>query len=150
MNTFKKQRLNLVPAGSLNTDQFYSFSKMQKTNENKPSSVCESKTVLGVNSDVLTADTHPVKQRHGVKQKRKHERCGPQEFTPLWELLLQEPAETKVAADTGKRQTYIGNSLLVCYHLIVSYWCYISITVKLLHKRFNRPSPRVAGQTGAE
>lgn len=41
------------------------------------------------------ADTHPVKQRSGVKYKWKHKRSRPQNFTSLRELQLQEPVETE-------------------------------------------------------
>lgn len=80
----------------------------------------------------MAADTHPVKQRHGVEQKGKHEGSGPQELAPLGEAMLQEPADTKAAAETGnggrtaasqRRKATSGEIL---------------------------PSPRVAGEAGAE
>lgn len=39
-------------------------------------------------------DTHPVKQRNGVKYKRNDKRSGPYSFTSLWELQLEEPVDT--------------------------------------------------------
>ena len=42
-----------------------------------------------------SADTHPVEQRSSVKYEWKHKRSCSENFTPLWELQLQEPVEKK-------------------------------------------------------
>lgn len=38
-------------------------------------------------------DTHTVEQRSRVEDEGDHEGSRPQNFAPLWELQLQEPAE---------------------------------------------------------
>lgn len=43
----------------------------------------------------VNAESHPVKERTSVIYEGKHERSCPQNFTPLWELQLQEPVETE-------------------------------------------------------
>lgn len=49
----------------------------------------------------MNTDTHPVKQRNGVEYKWKDERSRPQNFTPLWELQLQEPVRTNTGGDSS-------------------------------------------------
>lgn len=101
----------------------------------------------------LKSDTHPVKQRHRVKQKGKHERSGPQKFTPLWEPLLQEPAD-KSGRRNGKMAD-AANCRGSSENLRLDGEIYRDGSASPSHwngcgRDFHGPSPRVAGQTGAE
>lgn len=56
------------------------------------------------------ADSHPVKERTSVKYKGKHECSRPQNFTPLWELQLQEPVETEEEGEGDQCHLSVINS----------------------------------------
>lgn len=46
-------------------------------------------------------DTHPVEERSRVEDEGDHEGSRPQNFAPLWELQLQEPAEGNTEWPSG-------------------------------------------------
>lgn len=50
-------------------------------------------------------DTHPVEERSRVEDEGDHEGSRPQNFAPLWELQLQEPAEGNTEWPSGTLHT---------------------------------------------